>query len=588
MRRTALLAPCFAAWILSAQALPVRTFRQWIAGQEAGGASLEIRTEGADQVAVSREWVALERMGLAVRQEMDETVRRRPDGALAFTWRVSLSQEPFEGTAEWSPAAPRVLRLRPRNGAAVEKPVPEGALLWPGDVEAGYREAARLRRPLRIVTFSFPLQQWSTVALRPEGPAPLPGFPDAVRFTGEEEDGPVRNPLESWISPTAGELRQSGQLGALAFLVQRSELPAPAPSSAAPAGFFEQTLQALPPHPFLPWLASITLRATGRTDDLPEDSQQRRVEGGRWQLTRALPPTPAEAAEPPVRGTPPAAEAPYLAATPLVQFRDPAFDGLLRRMALPPGLGRWELARRVTGFVFEWITEKDYSVGFASALEVCHRPAGDCTEHGVLAVALLRRLGVPARGVTGWVALDGTLGLHFWVEVRIGGRWIPVDPTFDQAPASAFRIKLATSDLADLGSVGWDGAAAAMRGLTWTPESWGGPVRLDGDQVTAPDGSWLRVPGARWRLDQGTLVLDLPRAGSQEVRATLRPDPASRRGMRHLAGARSLRTGWWDPASRSLWMALPRDRWLRVDGIPEAAAYGLLDQMETGSSATGR
>ena len=83
-------------------------------------------------------------------------------------------------------------------------------------------------------------------------------------------------------------------------------------------------------------------------------------------------------------------------------FQDRAFDGLIRRLALPPGLSRWDLAKRVNSFVFEWIIEKDFTVGFASALEVAHHPRGDCTEHGVLAVALLRRLGVPARGVTGW------------------------------------------------------------------------------------------------------------------------------------------------------------------------------------------
>lgn len=587
MRTPALLPVLLACLSLVAQGTGAKTFRQWIGGQEVGGASTVARTEGGDRVVVSRDWLALERLGMTVRQEVDETARRAPNGHLTFTWRVRLSEEPYEGVAEWSPEAPGVLKLKPRNGSPVETAVPEGALLWPDDLDARVQEAARLNRPLRTVTFSFPTQQWSTVELEPKGKAPLPGFPDAIHFVGHETEGSTQAPLESWISPTAGEVRQSSELGGLALLTQRSELPAPATTGTPATGFFEQTLQTLPLHPFLPWLREVTLRTEGPAPDLKEDPQQRRLPDGRWRLRRAAEPSPAEATEGPVQGKPTPEDAPYLAATPLVPYRDPAFDGLLRRMALPPGLSRWALARRVTDFVFEWITDKDLSVGFASALEVCRHPKGDCTEHGVLAVALLRRLGVPARGVTGWVGLDEMLGLHFWVEVKLGSRWIPVDPTFDQAPASAFRIKLGDSDLADLGSVGWEDAAQAFTGVRWIPvgdgtPTWGGGIRIEGDRLLAPDGSQLRLPGGRWTWQGGHLRVQSALGGPWTVQATLRPDEAQLRGTHHLAGAKMLRQGWWDPASASLWMALPHHRWLRVGGIPEAAAYGLLDQMGVG------
>jgi transglutaminase-like putative cysteine protease len=281
-----------------------------------------------------------------------------------------------------------------------------------------------------------------------------------------------------------------------------------------------------------------------------------------------------------VAGLPAESEGRYLAPSPLVPFRDPAFDGLIRRMALPPGLPRWELARRVTASVFDWISDKDFTVGFASALEVCRTPRGDCTEHGVLAVALLRRLGVPARGVTGWVGLGETLGLHFWVEVKLRDRWVPVDPTFDQAPASALRIKLGDTDLSDLGSVGWEGAASAFSGVRWVAERegaapWGAGIRIEGDQVTASDGSRLRLPGGRWTLVRGKLTLN----GTWALEAALRPGHAQLAGARRLAGPRTLREGWWIPASRSLWMDLGQGRWLRLEGVSEPSAYQLLDQL---------
>jgi hypothetical protein len=268
----------------------------------------------------------------------------------------------------------------------------------------------------------------------------------------------------------------------------------------------------------------------------------------------------------------------------LVQFQDPAFDGLIRRMALPPGLSRWELARRVNTFVFEWITEKDFTVGFASALEVCHHPRGDCTEHGVLAVALLRRLGVPARGVTGWVGLGEVLGLHFWVEVRLKDRWIPIDPTFDQAPASALRIKLGDTNLSDLGSVGWEGAALAFTGVKWTPEP-GEPLTCQGDQVSGPGRIHLRLPGGRWDFQHGTLRLRADHGGPWQVQAVNRPSESQLKGAAHLAGGRTLRQGWWSTAAHVLWMDLGEGRWIQLEGVSEAGAYDLLDQLMAPTSS---
>lgn len=586
MRASPLFVAALSGILLAAQEAPTRTFRQWVGGLEVGGASQEATTQAGARQIRNREWMALSRLGQEIRQEVDQTARRAPDGTLTFTWRLQLSKEPFEGRAQWSPAEPGTLHLHPANGAALRTKVPAGALLWPGDLNARLMEAARLRRPVQAITFSFPVQQWSTLTLEPAGPDSLPGFPDAVRFTGHEAQGSASAPVEMWISPSAGELRQRTELGGLALLLQRSELPPPAAAPGGAEGFFERTLQRLPPHPFQPWLGDVTLRAEGAALDLPQDAQQIRLREGHWRLLRAAAPTAAEAAQPPVGGSPAPEEAPYLAPSPLVPFRDPAFDGLLRRMALPPGLPRWELAKRVTAFVFDWITDKDFTVGFASALEVCRTPRGDCTEHGVLAVALLRRLGVPSRGVTGWVGLGETLGLHFWVEVKLGNRWVPVDPTFDQAPASAFRIKLGDTDLADLGSVGWEGAAFAFSGVRWIPERegaqpWGTGTRLDGDLLTVSGGSQLRLPGGRWDLARGKLTLN----GTWRIEAVSRPGPGQLRGARRLAGPRTLREGWWDPSSRQLWMDLGQGRWLSLEGVAEGSAYQLLDQLMAPASS---
>jgi transglutaminase-like putative cysteine protease len=585
MRASPLVCLLLSSLALFGQETGPRTFRQWLGGEEVGGTSTETRQEGGNLEIRSREWMVVSRQNQEIRQEVNETARQSVDGHLTFTWRLQLSAEPYEGRAVWSPLLPRILMIQPTNGPAVQKEVPEGAILWPGELELRLKEAAKTVHPVQAITFSFPIQQWSTLQLEPKGPAPLPGYPDAVRFTGQERQGAYNAPVEIWISPTEGEVRNRTELSGLVLITQRSKLPAPTPASAAAPGFFERTLQRLPPHPFQPWLSELTLRAVGPPPDLPEDAQQVRLSKGLWRLRRAALPTAVEASQPPVKGAPDPADTRYLAPSQLVSFQDPAFDGLIQRMALRPGLSRWELAQRVNTFVFDWITDKDYTVGFASALEVCRNPRGDCTEHSVLAVALLRRLGVPARGVTGWVGLGEVLGLHFWVEVRLKDRWIPIDPTFDQAPASALRIKLGDTDLADLGSIAWEGAANDLAGVQWVPvaeES----LAIKGDQIAGSGGIQLRLPGGRWELKGGILRLRAPKGGPWRVEAVTRPSEAQLKGAEHLAGARTLRSGWWLAGSRLMWMDLGGGRWLQLEDVSEREAFDLLDQLLAAASSS--
>lgn len=94
-------------------------------------------------------------------------------------------------------------------------------------------------------------------------------------------------------------------------------------------------------------------------------------------------------------------------------------------------------ARRIEAFVRNYISKKDLSVGYASALEVARSRQGDCSEHAVLGAALCRAAGVPARVVTGLVYVGDfagrrqTFGPHAWYEARIGGAWVGYDAGLD-------------------------------------------------------------------------------------------------------------------------------------------------------------
>jgi hypothetical protein len=114
----------------------------------------------------------------------------------------------------------------------------------------------------------------------------------------------------------------------------------------------------------------------------------------------------------------------------------------------------WELVRVITGWVNHHIDKKDYGTGFASALEVLNDRAGDCSEHSVLLVALLRAAGIPARVVSGLAYHDGNLIGHMWAEAHVD-YWRTVDAL--DLKLNPIRIRLSASS---------DSRALGMKNMT--------------------------------------------------------------------------------------------------------------------------
>lgn len=107
-------------------------------------------------------------------------------------------------------------------------------------------------------------------------------------------------------------------------------------------------------------------------------------------------------------------------------------------------------AERLTRHV-NALLEKKPTVSIPSALEVLRTGVGDCNEHTALFVALARAAGIPARISVGLVAVRNAFYYHAWPEVYLDegsrGRWLPVDPTFNQFPADATHLRLARGGL---------------------------------------------------------------------------------------------------------------------------------------------
>lgn len=93
--------------------------------------------------------------------------------------------------------------------------------------------------------------------------------------------------------------------------------------------------------------------------------------------------------------------------------------------------------------------------------EILTAKKGDCTEHALLFVTLARAAGIPARLVGGLMYMGDDVkafGGHKWGEVVVDGKWVPVDPTWDQTVPDATHIALTRNEtgmgqLATLGRV---------------------------------------------------------------------------------------------------------------------------------------
>ena len=125
-------------------------------------------------------------------------------------------------------------------------------------------------------------------------------------------------------------------------------------------------------------------------------------------------------------------------------------DDLLIQKLAKKGKGKAktpkEIAKKLTKFVFRYMTNKNYGVGFATASEVARNKEGDCTEHSMLLAALGRALGIPTRVVTGLVYADefegkkDVLVYHMWTQFYLDGEWVNLDAALGLVKCPADRI----------------------------------------------------------------------------------------------------------------------------------------------------
>jgi transglutaminase-like putative cysteine protease len=120
----------------------------------------------------------------------------------------------------------------------------------------------------------------------------------------------------------------------------------------------------------------------------------------------------------------------YLKDTRFLTLSSPEITGAASQLA-----GASDPLKAVEEFVFNHIRDKTLGIPLIPAAQVYRLRRGDCTEHSVLAVALLRKAGVPSRAVVGMYLAEEFQGrknifvYHMWAEAHWKGRWRLVDAT---------------------------------------------------------------------------------------------------------------------------------------------------------------
>jgi hypothetical protein len=133
----------------------------------------------------------------------------------------------------------------------------------------------------------------------------------------------------------------------------------------------------------------------------------------------------------------------FLKPAPFIQSDDPQIKAQVEKIIKPEDTVE-QKARKIVNWVYRNI-EKKPVLSVPNALEVLKNKVGDCNEHSVLIVALLRAAGIPAQMEAGLVYLHGRFYWHAW-NVLYLGKWITADAVFNQIPADVTHIRLVRGD----------------------------------------------------------------------------------------------------------------------------------------------
>ena len=256
-------------------------------------------------------------------------------------------------------------------------------------------------------------------------------------------------------------------------------------------------------------------RQDGAADTIVQDDRQRRLgvraDGGVLIELRTTTPPPGLGGVRPL--VDPSSELrAALAPNSAIQCDAPEIVRLMR-IAVGEERDAWRAAQAIERWVGENVTDKNFDVGFASALEVAEDRSGDCSEHAVLLAAMCRAAGIPSRVVMGLLYIGGIWGGHAWNEVWIDGRWYALDGTLAMGRADALHLTMAKMTLED-GNAGSEFAALATGLGKFDLEV----LEMSVTQTVRPQEESGQVEGDRWVDRAFGIAFTLPAGATADGR----------------------------------------------------------------------
>jgi hypothetical protein len=143
---------------------------------------------------------------------------------------------------------------------------------------------------------------------------------------------------------------------------------------------------------------------------------------------------------------------PFLEAGPYIQSGDEEIIKQARDI-VGDEKDSYKAARKINAWVSENVEDR-FTADMSNALQTLHSRQGDCGEHAVLSVALMRAAGIPARPVAGLVysSQENGFAYHAWTEVFVGG-WVMMDPSWGEDLINPTHIALARGDILEQTSI---------------------------------------------------------------------------------------------------------------------------------------
>ena len=272
------------------------------------------------------------------------------------------------------------------------------------------------------------------------GGMPMPAFRVEMEFAGLR--------TTSWITDTGEMVREESPLGFISVRETSETARALAVSGRIRQDLLEAAAVVPVLMPGLPPIADprdvrrVRMRVEGTDLSAPDlIGAGQRVENGVVEIEDALESEATSTRED---------LAPYLAPEPFIESDDADVRAAAEE-AVRAAKGVRAQAEALTRYVNATVQKKP-TVSLPSAREVLRTKIGDCNEHTALFVAMARAVGIPARIAVGLVFVRGAFYYHAWPEVYLEegsgrGRWLPVDPTFNQFPADATHFRLVRGGL---------------------------------------------------------------------------------------------------------------------------------------------